>query len=122
MSMSEEQNENISNNSNSLDNRRNARPSSPGGYAIASFILGILSFVTCGPCAGIPAFILGMIELRNIRNRLSPPEGRPFALAGAILGGINSALVILAVLLYLLFILLMVIIGFHESSPFFPAP
>jgi hypothetical protein len=119
--MPQEQNENVRDDSDSPAGRRNTHPSSPGGYAIASFILGILSFVTCGPFAGIPAFIFGMIELRNIRNHVAPPEGRPFALAGAILGGINSAFVILAVLLYLLFILLMFIMGVHESYSFLPA-
>lgn len=85
------------------------RPASPGGYAIAAFVLGILAFVTCGPCAGIPAFILGMIELRHIKERASPVEGRPFALAGAIMGGINSALAILVILFYAGFILFAVL-------------
>jgi len=120
--MPEDQNENDSGNPDSPANRRNAHSSSPGGYAIASFVLGILSFLTCGPCAGIPAFIFGMIELRNIRNRLSPPEGKPFALAGAILGAINSALIIAGVLFYLLFVLLMFIMRVHENRFFLPAP
>jgi hypothetical protein len=85
--------------------------SSPGGYAIAAFVLGIISFATCGPCAGLPALIIGLIELRNIRNHVSPVEGRPFALAGAILGGINSALAILLVILYVLFMLFFFLAG-----------
>ena len=43
---------------------------------------------------------MGLIELRNIKNKVSPAEGRPFALVGAILGGINTALVILGLLIY----------------------
>lgn len=73
---------------------------SPSGYAIAAFVLGILSFVTCGPCAGIPALILGLVELRHIKNQASPIEGKPFALAGAILGGISSAFLIIVILFY----------------------
>lgn len=80
----------------------------PSGYAITAFVLGILSFIMCGPCAGIPAFIIGMVELRSIKNRTSSIEGRPFAMAGAILGGINSALAILIILFYLVFILITV--------------
>ena len=82
-----------------------SQPPTPSGYAIAAFVLGILSFITCGPCAGIPAFVLGMVELRHIKERASPVEGRPFALAGAILGGISSALAILMILLYIVVIL-----------------
>jgi O-antigen/teichoic acid export membrane protein len=82
---------------------------SPSGYAITAFVLGILSFITCGPCAGIPAFIIGMVELRNIKNRTSTVEGRPFAMAGAILGGISSALAILIILFYIVFILITVL-------------
>ncbi len=85
------------------------QPLSPSGYAITAFVLGILSFVTCGPCAGIPAFIIGMVELRSIKNRTSSVEGRPFALAGAILGGISSALAILIIMFYFVFILIAIL-------------
>lgn len=85
------------------------RSLAPSGYAITAFVLGILSFITCGPCAGIPAFIIGMVELRNIKNRVSSVEGRPFAMAGAILGGISSALAILIILFYIAFIVIAVL-------------
>jgi hypothetical protein len=90
-------------------------PATPGGYAIAAFILGIVSFITCGPCAGIPALVLGLVELKKIRERSAPAEGKPFALAGAILGGINSALAILVLIFYLLFMALVIIMGIQES-------
>lgn len=96
---------------------RQARSSSPGGYAIAAFVLGIVSFVTCGPCAGIPALIFGLIELRNIRNHTAPVEGKPFALAGAILGGINSAVVIFVIIFYLIFIILTFLIAPWGTGP-----
>jgi len=79
-------------------------PSSPSASAIVAFVFGILAFITCGPCTGIPALIIGLIELRKIRNNLSNVEGRPFALVGAILGGINAALVFFAVLVYVIII------------------
>ena len=62
--------------------------------------MGILSFMMCGPCIGIPALIVGLIELRNIRDRRSPDEGKPFAMAGAILGAANTGIAILVVLFY----------------------
>ncbi len=78
---------------------------SPSASAIIAFVLGILAFITCGPCTGIPALIIGLIELRNIRNNASSPEGKPFALVGAILGGVNFALMIFAILFYIVMIL-----------------
>lgn len=87
---------------------------SASGYAIAAFVLGIAAFITCGPCAGIPALILGLIELRNIKNRVSPVEGKPFALVGAILGGVNTALLVLAILFYAAFIVFFIMAGFPE--------
>ena len=84
---------------------------SPGNYAIASLVLGILAFVACGPCTGVPALIFGMIELQNIKNHRAPVEGRPFALAGAILGGVNSALVVLWIAFSLL-VMLLALLGF----------
>jgi hypothetical protein len=73
----------------------------PSAYAIAAFVLGIISFSMC--CAGIPALVLGLIELRNINNRTSPVEGKPFALIGAILGGVSTALMFLFGFFYLAF-------------------
>lgn len=81
----------------------------PSGYAIAAFVLGIISFVACGPCAGLPAFILGMIELRNIKDKTSPVEGKPFALAGAILGGVNAAIAALMILFYAAIVLIVIL-------------
>ena len=80
-------------------------PSSPSTSAIIAFVFGILAFITCGPCTGIPALILGLIELRNIRNGMSSVEGKPFALVGAILGGINVALIFVAILIYIVIIM-----------------
>lgn len=74
--------------------------SSPSASAIIAFVFGIMAFVMCGPCTGIPALIIGLIELRNIKNNVSSVEGRPFALVGAILGGVNIAYMILAILFY----------------------
>lgn len=82
---------------------------SPSGYAISAFVLGILSFALCGPCAGVPALILGLVELRNIKCLRAPAQGRPFALIGAILGGVNSALIILVILFYLAIMLIAVL-------------
>lgn len=84
---------------------------SPGGYAIAAFVLGIVSFFTCGPCIGIPALIIGLVELQRIRQRTSPVEGKPFALTGAILGGVNTVFWSLFLCFYIVMIVIMIIAG-----------
>ncbi|RJP71872.1 MAG: DUF4190 domain-containing protein [Candidatus Abyssobacteria bacterium SURF_17] len=84
---------------------------SPGGYAIAAFVLGIVSFFTCGPCIGIPALIIGLIELQRIKQRVSPVEGKPFALTGAILGGVNTVFWSLFICFYIVMIVIMILAG-----------
>ena len=88
----------------------------PSGVSIAAFVLGILSIVTCGPCFSIPALVLGLIELRNIKNRASSEEGHAFALTGAILGGISLGLALLAGILYLCMILVAIFAGASSAS------
>jgi hypothetical protein len=81
------------------------QPASPSAYAIAAFALGIVSFSMC--CAGIPALVLGLIELRNIKNRISPAEGKPFAMIGTILGGVSTVLMFVIGFFYAAFIMFM---------------
>ena len=83
----------------------------PSGVSIAAFVLGILSIVTCGPCFSIPALVLGLIEMRNIKNRASSEEGHAFALTGAILGGISLGLGLLIAVFYLFMIAIAIFAG-----------
>lgn len=62
--------------------------------AIASLILGILSFVTCGLTA-IPAIICGHIALSKIGKAAGALGGRGMAIAGLIMGYLLIALVVL---------------------------
>ena len=63
----------------------------------------------CGPCFGPPALVIGLVELQKIKNHVSSREGRAFALAGAILGGVSLALVILFVGFYVVMIVIMIL-------------
>ena len=83
------------------------------GLSIAAFVLGLISFIGCGPCFGLPALVIGLMELQNIKNQVSSREGRAFALAGAILGGVSLALTILIVAFY---VVVIVIVILAESS------
>jgi len=92
------------------------RPSSPSGLSIAAFVLGIVSLIGCGPCLGIPALITGLIELGRIKSYTSAQEGRPFALAGAIMGGISTGLAVLAILFYIVFFGIMISTGAFDTA------
>lgn len=87
------------------------RAFSPSGLSIAAFVLGILSFIGCGPCFGLPALVIGLVELKNIRDNASSAEGRAFALTGAILGGISVGLAVLIAGIYTVIILLAFLTG-----------
>lgn len=95
-----------------------SRAFTPSGLSIAAFVLGILSFVGCGPCFGIPALVIGLIELQNIKNHSSSSEGRAFALTGAILGGISLALALLFVLVYAIIIFVVILAETAGSGGF----
>ena len=80
------------------------RPSQ--GLAVASMITAIAGIVfgfwCFGPMPGIAALIMGLIALSQIKKTPDKVGGRPFAVAGVIIGGINIAFYILAALWFLL--------------------
>jgi hypothetical protein len=76
-------------------------PRPAGSSAIAALVLGILSIVMCGPCAGLPAAILGWNELQAIKTGSAPLAGRGFAQAGMILGLISLLWLLLGLLFFL---------------------
>jgi hypothetical protein len=92
----------------------NAAAFTPSGLAITAFVLGILSFVTCGPCFGIPALVIGLIELQKIKNRTASAEGHAFALTGTILGTISTAFAILIIMFYIAMLLIVILV--HVSQ------
>ena len=61
------------------------------GLAIASLILGILSFLL-NIFASIPAIICGILALRNIRNSQGQLTGRGLAIAGIVIGATFTTL------------------------------
>ena len=70
------------------------------GLAIASLVLGILSFV-CGSCVtGIPAVICGHIARSQIAQSQGTQSGDGLALARLILGYISVAITIIVGAIY----------------------
>lgn len=74
-----------------------------GQKAVAALILAVAALFCCGPITGVPAAIVGWMELDAIKNGRSPAGGRWMALVG-LWGGI--AMSILHVVGYIFWILL----------------
>ncbi len=76
------------------------------GLAIASMVLGIISFVCGGPFAALPAVICGHLANGKIRRGEMARDAKGFATAGLVLGYINLAVITLGVLAYVAIIAL----------------
>lgn len=79
---------------------RKERPRSDGygnGWAIAGFVLGILSLVGLSVLAGIPAIVFSAIGLRKANREGRPHRG--LAIAGLVCGIVSVVLLVLLVVL-----------------------
>ena len=75
------------------------------GLALGSMIVGIcgLVFGGClGPIPGIVAVVLGLMALSQIKKSPDKVGGKPFAMAGVIIGGLTIAFYVLLLLWILL--------------------
>lgn len=95
-------------------------PSQTGSTrAVVTLILGILSLVCGGFLTGIPAIIIGHMELKAIKTGESPKEGEGVARVGFILGIVGTVLTCLALLAIFALALLGISLGaggaFHEA-------
>ena len=86
-------------------------PQAASGRAVAALILGILSIVCMGFLTGIPAIILGKMEMSAIKAGLVPAAGESSAKVGFILGIIGTVLTCLSILGFVLLIVLGVSLG-----------
>lgn len=81
-------------------------PGTTGGTSqkgVAALVLAIIALLCCGPITGVPAAILGWMELDAIKNGRSPQDGKWMGMVG-LWGGIISS--ILHVIFYVLWVLL----------------
>ena len=75
------------------------------GLAMASMITaiaGLVMAVCLGPLPGIVAVILGLVALSNIKKEPDKFGGRPFAIAGVVIGSVNIAFYLILFLFWIL--------------------
>lgn len=85
------------------------------GRALAALILGILSIVCMGFVAGIPAIIIGHMEIRDIKAGKASKAGEGIAKVGLILGIIGTALTCLVTLAGILMVFIGISAGVMEG-------
>jgi prepilin-type processing-associated H-X9-DG protein len=69
-------------------------PAKTSGLAVWSLVLGIAGIALClGPLTGIPALIMGIIALKNIRSSGGRQTGEGMAMGGVITGGISFVMI-----------------------------
>jgi hypothetical protein len=88
---------------------------SAGGLAIASLVLGIMSWVCGGILLAIPAVICGKMELNAIQEGRSPESGKVMAQIGFWVGMAHIILTVLLLGLVGIIVLAGVIAG--ASAP-----
>lgn len=76
------------------------------GRAVAALVMGILSILCLGFLAGIPAIILGSMELRAIKAEAAPAAGETAAKVGYILGIVGTALTCITMIIFIIMIAL----------------
>ena len=79
----------------------NSYTTTTSGKAIASLVLGLISFA-CFLFTGIPAIILGAMGLSDISHSKGRVEGKGMAIAGIVTGSIGSLLISLVLVALLL--------------------
>lgn len=82
--------------------------------AILTLILGILSLACMSFFTGIPAIILGQLELAAIKRGDAPKAGEGMAKIGLIFGIIGTAFAVLTIFVILAFIWLGISFGDWE--------
>ena len=87
-------------------------PSASNSKAVIALVLGIASVFCCGPFTGIPAAIVGKMEMDAIKQGRSPQSNMGMAKAGFWIGIVGTGLFILS-------FVLMFIFGLFSSLPSF---
>ncbi|MDD5644931.1 MAG: DUF4190 domain-containing protein [bacterium] len=87
------------------------------GRAVTALVLGIVGMLCCGPLA-IAAWILGAMELSDIKKGLSSKAGEGMAKAGMIIGIVGTVLMILGILIWISIMAIGIMAGVAESGSY----
>lgn len=80
-----------------------ARVPTASGLAIASLVFGIVALAfCCGPFAGIPGVVLGIVALSKIGESRGKVSGKGLAIAGIVTGSVSMLVPLLAIMAVLL--------------------
>jgi len=79
--------------------------------ATITLILGILAITCTGLLTGIPAIILGFMELKAIKAGQAPIEGESSAKIGLVLGFVGTLLAAIAIIAFVVIIALGISLG-----------
>lgn len=77
-------------------------PQPSSSNAVMALVFGILSWILCGILTGIPAWIIGNIELKKISQGISPESNRGMATAGMWLGIVNTIIFALGIIVFII--------------------
>jgi len=80
------------------------KPPGPSGKAITALILGILSIICCGFLVGVPAIIIGKLEMNAFKRGETNKTSRDLAQIGFITGIVGTSLTCLATILWLILV------------------
>ncbi len=83
--------------------------------ATLALVLGVLSILCLGFFTGIPAFIIGSMELKDIRAGRAPAAGEGLAKVGYVLGIVGSILSCLAMLVFIGLLVLGITFGAQQA-------
>jgi hypothetical protein len=86
--------------------RRQSFAAHRGGTILTFGILSLVGLLICGPLAilGIPAVIMGMTDLRAMREERMDPDGRGMTIAGLVMGTIATALLVVGIIVVIVII------------------
>ncbi|HTU21321.1 MAG TPA: DUF1559 domain-containing protein [Gemmataceae bacterium] len=73
-----------------VEDRPRRRAEGSSGKALASLILGIVSFCGCVCFTGLPAIVLGILSLLDIGRAAGLMTGKPMAIIGIVLGSLGT--------------------------------
>jgi len=94
---------------------RHATQANASSRATITLVLGVLAITCTGLLTGIPAIILGFMELRAIKAGHAPAGGESSAKVGLVLGLIGTILAAIAIIAFIIIVALGISLGTSDA-------